>query len=462
MVRPIHRTVPRSLTLLLLAVLLVVGLAPTSVVAHSGKQSYLYVSVYDDGVEGRVEMPVADLGAALDVDIPSSAGAVRADLPGLTDRIRTYVTENFSLGDASGPWQVDLADTLTVLPTENGPYVVLDYVVDEEFDEAPTSFTAEFSVIVENDPEKDSLLIVEDDWASATFDNGSEPLLGFSTGQTEQRVDLGGASTLDSMIAVRGLGTDSVRTGIDVMLIVVAVALPAIMVPSTTRGHVVSATSVARRSVRSLLVLVGGHSAALWLVGLGVITPSPRIVGVLVATGLGAMAVFGLIAWWKPSRWSLAPAVIAVVGVLQGLGLGEFFLADGLDRRRPITSLIAFNIGVEIGLIILATLVIVPLALLRRTRLAPIVTIGLGAALTGYALAWLLERLVNTDWPIEEVANPLRVWPRNLLFVAIAVVFALAVRRLDARSNKLMPVEGAPSSDPSSRARRPDRERTPA
>lgn len=440
----------RFFTLFFLSVVVVVGLAPTRTHAHSGKQSYLYVSVYDDGVEGRVEIPVVDLGPALRMDIPTTVRAARAAIPQLTAPTRQYVTDHFALGDESGTWKVDLSDEVAILPTENGPYVVIDFVVDEDFDDPPSSFVANFSVIVENDPEKDSLLIIEDDWASATFDNGSEPLLSFSTGQTEQVVDLGGASTIDSMVAVRGIGTDAVRTGIDVMLIIVAVAVPAVMVPSRMRGHVDPAASVARRIGRGLLVLIAGHTVALWLVGLGVIVPSIRVTGVLSAAALIAMVVFGLFAWWKPVRWTHSGVVIAVVGLMQGLELGEYFVAQGLDRRRPLINLLAFNIGVEVGLLIVAALVIVPLALLRRTRIAAIVTLVTSGALAGYGVAWFLERLVDEDWPIEEVANPLRVWPRNLWFAGFAVVIAGAVRWLDARSGKLVPIDETRHDDPSS------------
>ena len=53
----------RFLSSVFIAVVVVLGLAPLSADAHSGKQSYLYISVYDDGIEGRVEMPAAELGS---------------------------------------------------------------------------------------------------------------------------------------------------------------------------------------------------------------------------------------------------------------------------------------------------------------------------------------------------------------------------------------------------------------
>lgn len=443
----------RFVSFVLLAVVFV-GLAPIDADAHSGRQSYLYLSIYDDAIEGRVEMPVGDLGRVLGLDIPANSAAARAVIGDLTGPIIEYVDQNMAFSgdpDSGDPdsddwarWDIDLADSLTILPTENGPYVVLEFVVDETFDEAATSFIVEFSVIIEADPDKDALLIIEDDWATATFDNGSEPLLGFSVGMTEQRVELAGASTIDSMAAIRGIGTDAVRTGIDLLLIIVAVVVPALLVPASRRSNVVSTTQLARRFGVALGALIAGHTVTLWLVGSGVLAPSERLVGLLVASGLCAMAVFGLLSWWRPRLWSHAPWVIVVVGLIQGLGLGAVVQAQGLDRRRPLTSLLAFHIGVEVALVVLVVLVAGPLVLLRRTRVSSIVSVALGMILLGYGMAWLGERIAQADWPIEKVANPLRVWPRNVAFVALAVAVAAAIRRSDQRSDRLRPIEDTP------------------
>ena len=437
----------RFLSLVFIAVVIVLGLAPLGADAHSGKQSYLYISVYDDGIEGRVEMPAADLGRVLGLDIPQDVRGARAAIGELTTPIIRYVSENMALSGEEGPWKLDLADSLQILPTENGPYVVLPFSVDEVLADAPSSFTADFSVIIEADPEKDALLIIEDDWSSATFDNGSEPLLGFSTGLTEQRVVLGGASTIEAMGAIRGIGTDAVRTGIDLMLIVVAVVVPAVLVPAVRRTHVVSSTAMARRLGFGLLALIAGHSITLWLSGTGVLTPSARLSALLAAGALCAMAIYGLLSWWRPALWAHAAWVIVVVGLLQGFGLGLYFDTQSLDRRRPLTSLLAFHIGVEVAVVILVALVAAPLVILRRTRLAGAVAVGLGAALAGFGVAWLFERLFDSDWPIEEAANPLRVWPRNLIFVGLAIAVAAAIRQFDARSGRLRPIENDASTE---------------
>jgi hypothetical protein len=89
---------------------------------------------------------------------------------------------------------------------------------------------------------------------------------------------------------------------------------------------------------------------------------------------------------------------------------------------------------------LIAVFVGLPLYLLRRTRYATALLVILAAVLAGYALAWTGERLLDTDWPIEEVANPFRVWPRNAWFVALAIALAAAVRAIESRAGRLRPI----------------------
>ena len=72
---------PRPSHLALFVVAFVVaglGLLSSPASAHSGKQSYLYLSIFDDGVEGRVEIPAVDLGPAIGVDLVGFPGGLAA------------------------------------------------------------------------------------------------------------------------------------------------------------------------------------------------------------------------------------------------------------------------------------------------------------------------------------------------------------------------------------------------
>jgi hypothetical protein len=434
----------------LLTSLLLVGLAPATASAHSGKQSYLYVSLFEDGIEGRVEIPVVDLGPALGIDLSEAPGGLGAGVLAARAEIEAYIAEHTGLGTATESWNLEFGD-LSVLPTENGPYVVLDFVVDEDLDEVPRTFVADFSVIVESNPERDSLLLIEDDWPSATFNNGSGHLLGFSVGMTEQVVELENESTLASMAAIRGMGSDEVREGIDLLLLVAAVTTTLAFVPrrreeSTPRPL----STVGRDAATGAGIFVLAATISLWVVGLGVLTLPTSVTAAIVAGTLALQAVYLTAARFRAHTRTLGTAMFALAGLAFGFGLGAGFVFHDLDRSSPVTGLVAFQVGALIAALLIALFIGLPLLLLRRTRYVPALVITLSVVFVGYAVAWSGELLANDDWPIEKVANPLRVWPRNFWFVLLAVAAAGAIRTIEQRAGRLRPTEApaTPSPDP--------------
>jgi hypothetical protein len=438
-----------ALASLLASLLLVVGLAPHTASAHSGKQSYLYVSLFEDGIDGRVEIPVVDLAAVLGIDLSGDPAGLTSAVSAARVDIEAYIAEHTGLGTATENWQLEYGD-ISVLPTGKGPYVVLDFVVVDNLDEVPRTFVADFSVIIESDPERDALLLIEDDWQSATFDNGSGHLLGFSVGMTEQTVVLEDASTLSSMAAIRGMGSDEVREGIDLLLLVAAVTSTLVLVPLRREQSTPRPLSTVGRDAASCAgVFVLASTITLWIVGLGVVSLPTRVTAAIVAGTLALQAVYLAVARFRTSARVLATAMFALAGSAFGFGLGGAFVFHELDRSRPATGLIAFQVGALVAALLVAVFVGVPLLLLRRTRYAPVLAVVLCVVFVGYAVAWSGELLANDDWPIEKIANPLRVWPRNFWFVLLAAAVAGAVRTVEQRSGRLRPNETptAPSLD---------------
>jgi len=450
--------IPRLLLLVATLVVAVVALVPTPASAHSGKQSYLYVSIFDDGVQGRVEIPVVDLGPVLDVELwdgsTGSVDDVRTAVVAAGAEITEYVADNVSLADTSGSWSLEFGD-VRLLPTSKGPYAVVPYEVTDTFDSAPRSFTATFDAIIEADPDKDALLLIEDDWRSATFDNGSGHLLGFSTGATVQEVVLDDAATLSSMGEIRGLGSDSVRNGIDTMLLVAALAASIVLVPAgRSRNDVATPRELGGRVRRTSIPFVGAFAIGAFVSGV-IVEPPTRPLALLMAAALAAVAIYAAMSRYRPEIRSAAPLLAAGAGMAAGLELGRWFVFYDLDRSRPIIGWVAFVVGALIALALVALFAGVPSYLVRRTRFATPVLLVMAVVFVGYAVGWAGEAVFDADWSMDEIANPLRVWPRNAWLVLLAIAAAAGVRAVEARAGRLRAVgptgEGsgveAPSDD---------------
>lgn len=436
--------------LLLLVAGCTIAAAGSNAQAHSGKQSYIYLGLFDDGVDGRVEIPTVDLASVLGLEFGTSPEAAETTAEENASLIRSYVSEHFGLGEGSTSWDLEFGD-VGILP-EAGNYAVVPFRVLRDFESTPRSFVVEFDAIIHANDQKDALLHIENDWGTGTFANEDDPIANFSVGRTVQEITLDEASIVTSVLGARGVGSDAVRTNIDQILLVVALVLPVSLVVrgSTVFGRAPSLAEVARRLAALLGVSIAAHSLTLWLVGLGVIELTARTTSVLVAAALLVLAVFSV---WPPARRHEL-AVVGVLGLAQGLGLGTAYLASSLDRFDGVMPLVAFQLGVEIAVVIVAALAMAVLLPLRRTLLAAVALYGTALVLCGYAIGWLIERVGDTSISMERVANPLRVWPRNFWIVAGVVVGAGALYGLAASRGRLRPIAEPPAvSDPETTAR---------
>jgi len=209
-------------------------------------------------------------------------------------------------------------------------------------------------------------------------------------------------------------------------------------------------SAVGRRLARLLVISIVAHSTTLWLVGIGVIDFSARLTSILVALALLAMAIYA--AWRFGARHE--EIVVGGLSLLQGLGLGVAFTVTRLDRYDTVLPLFAFNLGVEIAVLVITALVLAVILPLRRTALAPIALYGAAIAIAGYAIGWLIERIGDRSIRMYEIANPLSVWPRNLWVMVGVVLVAGAVYWWSASRGHLRPLDGQPAGDDASPAPR--------
>ncbi len=406
--------------------------------AHSGIQSYVYMSFSDSDVDGRVEYPQDDLGEVLGIEFPSDPAGAEEVAIANAEAIRAYTAEHLSIGDLDGEWELAFTEDPTILPAAGG-YVLVPFTVERSFDGAPRSFEVDYDGIIHANPERDALFLVENDWGTARFNNEGDHLLGFSVGMTAQAIELEDVGALESIGAARGLGTDVLRDGIDHLLFVVALLLPVALASTGGRplGPAPTVAGATRRAAVLLGVFIATSSVVLWVLGLAAVDWSSDLVGALVAGSLLVMAAYAVVRFTSRER-----LVVGVLGAVQGIGYAHAYVDVRLDRIERPLALLAFNLGTVVGIVTIAVLVFPVLLLLRRTALAGVALYGLAGALCLYAVAWLIERIGGADLPVERVATPLSVWPRNLWFVALAWMAAGALVAWTAQRGALRPVEG--------------------
>jgi hydrogenase/urease accessory protein HupE len=150
-----------------------------------------------------------------------------------------------------------------------------------------------------------------------------------------------------------------------------------------------------RRLAWTITAFTVGHSITLGLAVLGFVHVAQRPVEIGIAASLYYVAL-ELVARPRRSLLRERPwAIAGLFGLLHGLGFAGALADIGLPSGEIPLALLAFNVGIEIGQLLLVGVVLAAAALLRRLpgthrpwlRLAPAYAIG------SLAVFWILARI---------------------------------------------------------------------
>jgi hypothetical protein len=196
------------------------------------------------------------------------------------------------------------------------------------------------------------------------------------------------------------------------------------------------------RRIRPLIVLVTSftvaHSITLAASALGFAPTAlwfPPLIETLIAASIVYMAFENIVGPRLERRW----LITFIFGLVHGFGF-SFLLRDSLQfaGSHLATSLLAFNIGVELGQLLVLIVAVPALALLFRKVVAErIGTILLSALIAHSAWHWMTERgselaAYDVAWPAFDAMFALGA-VRMLLLVLLSALAALGVHQLARR-----------------------------
>jgi len=190
-----------------------------------------------------------------------------------------------------------------------------------------------------------------------------------------RELDAGDAGALATTVRFVALGAEHILEGYDHVLFVVALLLGA-------RGL------IGVLKVASAFTLA--HSLTLALAVIGWVDVPAEVVEPLIALSIAYVAAENMIG--GESRQRLA--VVFGFGLLHGLGFAST-LSFTEDVGWPlISSLLSFNVGVEIGQALIIALLFPLLLLIRRAAWSSLAQVGVTAAIGAIGLMWFFERML--------------------------------------------------------------------
>lgn len=142
------------------------------------------------------------------------------------------------------------------------------------------------------------------------------------------------------------------------------------------------------RLVEVVTAFTLGHSITLGLATLGIVSLPGRLVEAAIALSIIYVAVENLLKRKAKHRW----AVVLLFGLIHGFGFAGILQEMELSRSTMASSLLFFNVGVELGQIIIIAVVFPLVILLKRYQSYPRVIYASSAAVIVMGLIWLIQR----------------------------------------------------------------------
>jgi HupE / UreJ protein len=363
---------------------------PATAGAHQMPSSAVLLDIGAHQVDGTVEMPLGRLAFALEETITPTS-AITSQRTMLEQYVRSHV---HATGADGQTWAVTVGDTQTEVIS--GVQELVMSLALTPPDGVVSAFDLRYDVIIDRLATHRAFAVIHSDWNNGTIQHTSEAIGIFDWNTGSLRVDAGGGSWFRGFAAAVQLGVNHISTGVDHLLFLLMLLVPASLVVRSRRWH---GSDDTRRSVIRVLHVVTafaiGHSITLALATFGLVHPPAALIESLIAASILVSAIHAL----RPIVPGGEALIAGGFGLVHGLAFATLLGDLGLKGTNLVSLLLGFNLGIELTQILVVALIMPSLWVLSRTGLYA--TIRTCFALFGIVVSggWLLNRtsLLSSD-----------------------------------------------------------------
>lgn len=365
-------------TRLALLLLLVLACAQPAQ-AHKPSDSYLVLEVRGAEAEGRWDIALRDLDAAIGLDADGDGALTWGELRARHDAIAAYALSRLSVSEAGQACRLGARGQLVDHHTD-GAYTVLRF--HAACARPIQALDLDYRLLFDIDPQHKGLLRL--------VQAGTERSAIFGSERQRQRFVLGETSRLDQFLDYLRNGAWHIWIGFDHILFLLSLLLPAVLLRREGQWRPAPAFRVAAADVvRIVTAFTLAHSLTLSLAAMQLLALPSRWVESLIAASVAVAALNNLWPLAALRRWAAAFGF----GLLHGFGFAGVLAGLGLGGQSRVLALVGFNLGVELGQLAIVA-VFLPLAYrLRATAFyRRMVLTGASAGIALLALVWFVER----------------------------------------------------------------------
>ena len=366
---------------LLQLLLLLCAWAAMPAMAHKASDSYLALQVKGREVSGQWDVALRDIDFAIGLDANGDGDITWGEVQSRQADIAAWALGRLQL-ERGGACSLQAAQLL-VDNHSDGAYAVLRLTGTCPSDSTPLALG--YRLLFDIDQLHRGLLRLEVDGVSHTSVLGPESgVLNVQAGETSRLAQFG-----------RYLveGTFHIWIGFDHVLFLLSLLLPAVLVHESRRWTGVRSFRPALNEVLWVVTaFTVAHSVTLSIAALQIVELPSRLVESAIAASVVLAAANNLWPMVERRRWLVAFGF----GLIHGFGFASVLTELGLPRDALVLSLLGFNVGVEVGQLVIVACFLPVAYLLRNTPLYRRGVFVGGSVLTlMVALVWLVERVFN-------------------------------------------------------------------
>jgi hypothetical protein len=347
--------------------------------AHKPSDAYLFITIQGETIEARWDIALRDLDAALDLDTNGDRdltwGEVKQHLPAVERLMKQGLQMTRGAQQCMSPW-----GGFATEQRADGTYLVATTVT--RCADAQLPLALRYALFAQVDVTHRGIL-------SGSINGAPLQAVLDPTAAAPVLLD---ASQAGFASFVRD-GVHHILIGWDHILFLLCLLLPCVLRRKDGRWQAAPALApVLGRIGATVTAFTVAHSITLALAAFNVLTPPPRQIEALIALTVMFAAVNNIV----PLVRERIALMAFGFGLIHGFGFANVLAELALPRERFATALFGFNLGVEIGQLLVVCAVLLVFYPLRGTRLyLPAVLKGGSAAAFALASIWLAERVFD-------------------------------------------------------------------
>lgn len=333
------------------------SLLSTSVNAHSNNsEGFSLIEVYDKNLSYQLKVDLTELGHALNKE---------TDEKKLIDSktVQHYINSHIALYADGVKIEGNVKNT-NVETIKERPFAVIN--LNYEFANKPEKLVVDYNMFLDDsDPSHANFATVKMDGKQ------QEKILSYES----RELEIGEISFVQNTKQFLLLGLKHIFTGYDHILFVISLLFGA-------------------KTIRNILSLVTAftiaHSITLALATLDIVQLPGKFVESAIALSIIYVALINI--FNKDSKHQ--PWLAFGFGLIHGFGFAGILSEMRLDGNHLATSLLSFNIGIEIGQLLIVSLAFPIILWIKKLTLKPIkwVIPGTSVAILAFGLVWFFQR----------------------------------------------------------------------